>query len=65
MSYSVCISINRSEVLLDAFDWLEEQELVAIHDYRYTKPDYFKDDWNFTFTFNKESDATLFALRWS
>jgi len=65
MTYDVKISLKRSEVLPDVFDWLLDKDLNHIEDWTYTKPDYFKDDWDFTFQFQRSEDATIFALRWS
>lgn len=65
MSYDVPISINRGHVLPDVFDWLLEQDLFQKKHWDYTKPDYFKNDWDFTFTFKQQEHAVLFALRWA
>ena len=65
MTYDVKISLNRSEVLPDVFDWLKDKRLHHISDWTYTKPDYFQDDWDYTFQFKRSEDATIFALRWA
>lgn len=65
MSYDIKMSLARSEVLPDVFDWLEERHLFFKRDWDYTKPDHFKDDWDFTFKFERSEDATVFALRWA
>lgn len=65
MTYDVKISLKRHEVLPDVFDWLLEQDLFHTKHYSYTKPDYFKDDWDFTFQFVKSEHASIFALRWA
>lgn len=65
MTYDVKIGLNRSEVLPDVFDWLSDQELHHIRDWDFTRPDYFKDDWDYTFTFLVAEHATIFALKWS
>ena len=65
MTYDVCISIKRDQVLPDVFTWLLHQDLAQYEDWDFTKPDYFKDDWDYTFKFVRQADATMFALRWS
>ncbi len=65
MTYDVCISIKRDQVLPDVFTWLMHQDLAQHEDWDFTKPDYFKDDWDYTFKFVREADATLFALVWA
>ena len=65
MTYDVCISINRDQVLPDVFDWLQNRDLHFVQDWEYSKPDYFKADWDYTFQFYNEEHASLFALRWA
>lgn len=65
MHYDVCISLARDKVLPDIFDWLMYQGLFHHKHWVYTKPDYFKDDWDFTFKFEQQEHATLFALVWA
>ena len=65
MTHDVKISLNKSEVLPDVFDWLLAQDLFHVKDWTFTKPDYFKDDWNYTFGFYVAEHATMFALRWA
>lgn len=65
MTYNVRISIKRDQVLPDVFTWLYKQDLVQHKHWDFTRPDYFKDDWDYTFKFEREADATMFALRWS
>ena len=65
MTYDVCISIKRDQVLPDVFTWLLHQDLAQHTHWVFTKPDYFKDDWDYTFKFVREADAALFALKWA
>ena len=63
MTYDVSIRIPRDKSLPDVIDWLEVE-----NDYQW------KRDWtygvsrgsaDFTFMFNEQASAVLFALRWS
>ena len=65
MTYDVAIKLPRDKVLPDVFDWLEGRDLHFIQDWEYSKPDYFKDDRDYTFKFKKSEHATMFALVWA
>jgi molybdenum cofactor biosynthesis enzyme MoaA len=51
--------------LPEVVDWLEDRDLHYLEHWNYTTPDYFKDDWSYTFSFKNSKDAVMFALRWS
>ena len=64
MTYSVTIQSKPEINLPDIVDWLDDHDLHLGADWYVTKPDYFKNDWNYTFKFKRSEHATIFALRW-
>lgn len=58
--FTVVIPVNNFSEL-QAFFWLKAHNI----EYDVTMPDYFKDDWNYTFKFKNSEDATFFSLRWA
>jgi hypothetical protein len=62
MSEEVIISIDADVTAI--LQWIKEQGWKHLNDYIWTKPDYFKDNWFYTFRFEDKRHAVLFALRW-
>ena len=65
MTIDVKIDIKPEQVLPDVFDWIHEQGWQHIVDWRWYRPaeGMFRDT-RYTFQFDKEEHATMFALRW-
>jgi hypothetical protein len=64
MTHEVKIGIERDKELPDMFAWLDEHKQQHIVDWRWFKPDYFRNVWCYTFQFEDEQIANWFALRW-
>ena len=65
MTIDVKIDIKSAQVMPYIFDWIQEQGWQHIVDWRCFHPDkgMFRDK-RYTFQFEKEEHATMFALRW-
>jgi hypothetical protein len=46
------------------FNWINDQGLRHIVDWRWTRPDHFKGEKHFTFQFEDDKHAEWFSLRW-
>ncbi len=65
MTYEVTIDIKRSGQAEDARRWCEQHGWRHIVDWRWFKPDYFKDQWYYIFQFDDPKKANWFAIRWA
>lgn len=65
MTYEVTMDIMRGDDAVEARFWCEEQGWRHIVDFRWFKPDHFKNQWYFIFQFDDQEKANWFALRWA
>lgn len=61
MTYTVEIRVNATIVVPDIFDWINDQGLQHIVDWRWFR---LADPNMLSFQFDREENATMFALKW-
>lgn len=66
MTTDVKINIKPENVLPDLFDWIHDQGWKHIVEWRWFRPEYNESntDKRYTFQFENENHAIIFALRW-
>ena len=65
MTHEVIIEYAREDDAREARLWCMEQGWQHLVDWRWFKPDYFKQQMYFIFQFDDPAKANWFALRWS
>jgi len=65
MTYAIKISIKGNQALPNVFNWLHEQGWTHLKDWKWFHPHLDDPNRLYSFQFDQEEYAVLFALRWT